>query len=44
MPPLQVAIIDCGTIAGHPAVNVGYALPLLCFVIVTIYGIRTRKA
>ena len=44
MPPLQGAIIDCGTIAGHPAVNVSYALPLLCFVIVTIYGIRTRKA
>ena len=44
MPPLQGAIIDRGTIAGHPAVNVSYALPLLCFVIVTIYGIRTRKA
>ena len=44
MPPLQGAIIDCGTIAGHPAVNVSYTLPLLCFVIVTIYGIRTRKA
>lgn len=43
MPPLQGAIIDCGTIAGHPAVNVSYALPLLCFVIVTIYGIRARS-
>ena len=44
MPPLQGMIIDCGTIAGHPAVNVSYALPLLCFVIVTIYGIRIKKS
>ena len=44
MPPLQGAIIDQGTILGHPAVNVSYALPLLCFVIVTIYGLRARKA
>lgn len=42
MPPLQGMIIDCGTIIGHPAVNVSYALPLLCFVIVTIYGIRSK--
>lgn len=44
MPPLQGMIIDCGTIAGHPAVNASYALPLLCFVIVTIYGIRIKKS
>ncbi len=43
MPPLQGMIIDCGTILGHPAVNVSYALPLLCFIVVTIYGIRSRK-
>lgn len=43
MPPLQGAIIDLGTVAGHPAVNVSYALPLLCFVIVTIYGLRARR-
>ena len=43
MPPLQGMIIDCGTICGHPAVNVSYALPLLCFVVVAIYGIRSRK-
>lgn len=43
MPPLQGMVIDCGTIAGHPAVNVSYCLPLLCFVIVTVYGIRARK-
>lgn len=43
MPPLQGMIIDCGTIFGHPAVNVSYVLPLLCFVIVAIYGLRSRK-
>ena len=43
MPPLQGMIIDCGTILGHPAVNVSYALPLLCFVIVAMYGFRSRK-
>jgi len=44
MPPLQGAIIDLGTVAGHPAVNVSYCLPLLCFVTVTIYGLRARRA
>ena len=44
MPPLQGAIIDLGTVAGYPAVNVSYCLPLLCFIIVTIYGLRARKA
>ena len=43
MPPLQGVIIDCGTIAGHPAVNVSYCLPLICFVIVAVYGLRARK-
>ena len=43
MPPLQGLIIDCGTILGHPAVNVSYSLPLLCFIIVAIYGVRSRK-
>lgn len=43
MPPLQGMIIDCGTIMGHPAVNVSYALPLLCFIVVAIYGFRSRR-
>lgn len=43
MPPLQGMIIDCGTIAGHPAVNVSYALPLICFLVVTAYGIRAGR-
>ena len=43
MPPLQGMIIDCGTVFGHPAVNVSYVLPLICFVVVAIYGARSRK-
>lgn len=44
MPPLQGAIIDLGTVCGHPAVNVSYLLPLLCFVVVIIYGLRAKHA
>lgn len=43
MPPLQGAIIDRGVIAGMPAVNVSYALPMLCFVIVAIYAYRSYR-
>ncbi|MDE7452215.1 MAG: L-fucose:H+ symporter permease [Paramuribaculum sp.] len=40
MPPLQGMIIDCGTIGFLPAVNVSFALPLLCFIVIAIYGCR----
>ena len=43
MPPLQGLIIDKGVIVGHPAVNVSFVLPLICFLIVTIYGLRSYK-
>lgn len=43
MPPMQGAIIDRGVIAGMPAVNVSYALPMLCFVIVAIYAYRSYR-
>lgn len=43
MPPLQGAIIDMKSIGGMPAVNVSFALPLLCFIVVTIYGIYTAR-
>ena len=43
MPPLQGMIIDCGTVLGHPAVNVSYVLPLICFVVVTSYGLRSLR-
>ncbi len=43
MPPLQGMIIDQQTILGHPAVNVSFVLPLLCFLIVAIYGYRSNN-
>lgn len=41
LPPLQGAIIDCGTILGMPAVNVSFVLPFICFLVVCIYSLRT---
>ena len=43
MPPLQGMVIDQEVILGHPAVNVSFALPLLCFVVVAAYGYRTCR-
>ena len=43
MPPMQGMIIDQQTIFGHPAVNVSYVLPFLCFIIIMIYGWRSYK-
>ena len=43
LPPLQAAIIDMGTIAGFPAVNISFILPLICFVVVALYGYSTHK-
>lgn len=44
MPPLQGAIIDLGTVAGMPAVNVSFVLPLFCFVVVMLYGYFSSKS
>lgn len=41
MPPVQASIIDMKEVLGMPAVNVSFVLPLLCFVVITIYGYRT---
>lgn len=41
MPPLQGKIIDMQTVVGHPAVNISFVLPLICFGIITVYGIRS---
>ena len=43
MPPMQGSIIDMEVILGHPAVNVSFALPLLCFFFVTLYGWRSYR-
>ena len=44
MPPLQGAIIDLGIVAGMPAVNVSFVLPLFCFVVVMLYGYFSSKS
>jgi FHS family L-fucose permease-like MFS transporter len=43
MPPLQGLLIDMGAICGHPAVNVSFILPLVCFLFVTLYGFRAYR-
>jgi FHS family L-fucose permease-like MFS transporter len=43
LPPLQAMIIDNGEIAGLPAVNVSFVLPLICFIVIAIYGRSTSR-
>lgn len=43
LPPLQASIIDRGVVWGMPAVNVSFILPLICFIVVIIYGYRSFK-
>lgn len=43
MPPLQGMIIDQKIIFGMPAVNMSFILPLICFVVISIYGYRVWK-
>lgn len=43
LPPLQAKIIDAGEIWGMPAVNMSFVLPLVCFVVIAVYGYRTLK-
>ena len=43
MPPLQGMIIDQGVVAGMPAVNFSFVLPLICFIVIAIYGFRCWK-
>ena len=43
LPPLQARIVDCGTLLNMPAVNLSFVLPLICFVVITIYGFRSIK-
>ncbi|OOF58476.1 L-fucose:H+ symporter permease [Rodentibacter genomosp. 2] len=43
MPPLQGMIIDQGEVMGLPAVNFSFILPLVCFVVIAIYGFRSWK-
>ena len=43
MPPLQGMIIDREVFMGLPAVNISFVLPLICFLIIIIYGYRSFK-
>ena len=43
MPFLQAMMIDQETIAGLPGVNFSFILPLICFVMIAIYGFRCSK-
>ena len=43
LPPLQAFIIDCKTLFGMPAVNVSFILPLICFVVIVVYGYKMRR-
>ena len=42
MPPLQAYIIDMHTVFGMPSTNVSFILPFICFVVIAIYGFRTK--
>jgi FHS family L-fucose permease-like MFS transporter len=43
LPPLQAMIIDRGTVFGDfPATNASFVLPMICFLVVTVYGYRTH--
>ena len=44
MPPLQGMVIDQGVLFGHPAVNVSFAIPLLCFLVIICYGLRSYRS
>jgi len=42
-PPLQALIIDSGTtLGGLPATNLSFAIPLVCFAVITAYGVRSH--
>ena len=42
MPPIQGSIIDLESVGGYPAVNLSFILPFVCFLVVAIYGYRSR--
>jgi FHS family L-fucose permease-like MFS transporter len=48
MPPVQGAIIDLQTVSlgafSFPAVRASFGLPLICFVVIALYGWRSKAA
>ncbi|MEP4889969.1 MAG: L-fucose:H+ symporter permease [Aliiglaciecola sp.] len=44
MPPLQAAMIDAAPIIGDiPSVKTSFLLPLICFVVISLYGYRAHN-
>jgi FHS family L-fucose permease-like MFS transporter len=44
MPPMQGALIDAGSIIGDiPSVKTSFLLPLVCFVVIAIFGYRSHR-
>ena len=44
MPPLQGAMIDAGSIIGDiPSIKTSFLLPLICFVVVAVFGFRAHR-
>ena len=44
LPPLQASIIDCHELCGMPAVHLSFVLPLICFVVIALYGAAMRRS
>ena len=43
MPPLMGRVIDMGTIFDVSAVRISFLIPLICFVVITMYGYRSCR-
>ena len=44
MPPLQGAIIDCGSVFSLSGVRVSYVLTLICFIVISHFGYKTFRS
>lgn len=42
LPPLQAYIIDMSDFGSIPSVNMSFFIPLVCFIVISIYGFRTQ--
>jgi FHS family L-fucose permease-like MFS transporter len=43
LPLFQARIIDMEEIFGWPAVNVSFVVPIICFIVIVAYGLRSRN-
>ncbi len=44
LPPVQAAVIDLNiTVFNLPSTNVSFLIPLVCFIVVALYGYRAQK-